>query len=432
MSVILLLIWIIDMEFYTEFYRLVRRQEKYDFGKVAFFVLRLISSSFLLYFYTDYFIYAFLLYRLILTSIMYIKNNIYLSQNDFIFSGFTQNNFSFLKFFLFQRLIINNIFYKIAYSILFFGILLYLDNLSALSNIIIIDIIAIFLEWLIIKNNKLSEELVNIKILSEVTVLMIVIVFLIVFYPNNLSFLFAKNSLLPMIIAILYSSYTWLFIRFFSQRKYSDKQGLIRLLYGRISIFDYKEIKLFHRGLVVNFFNMMLAVGFFLWSDFQSSTEMIWLVVIYLISVAMVFTQKVNGRVVNFKHDNFFLNNKLLSIQDYKMILNKKLQFYIKYSLVVKTLLMLGISIILNYYSLNYFIIALLLSFVCSLQEFNLLIVKERFSILQILTIRYFFCLVIFLSIYTRHYFLLVIVLSIFILSELINIRKIVQEEELI
>lgn len=406
------------MRFYRKLFNYVLQKEKLSAHHIAFFIVRWCLILLFVYSYPKYYLCSLLFYRIFLSNLVLIDNQLLFSKADISLFAFSGRHL--FPLFLFQKLFLNKFYYRILYVIGILLTLFYSNNFLIISLILLIEFSFFILEYLLFTTRHLiGENKVNIKILGEVAFLSLLGIGLLI--HTNITLWLSQYLVEAVFLAlVIYFIYLQLFIWLIKKFKPSGRRGLIDVLYKKIDIFLYKEIKLFGRSILIKVLTLLMSVSFFLLDNSLISSY----AVLFVVASATVFVSEHKGDVINMVHDNYFLNKSLFSKTDNFKIISKKLVSYFKISLLVKIPIVLILNVTLSQLPLIGIINIFGLILVLVLNELNAFNTVSRLESLLHYTIRYLVSLLVFIYIYLGHYSWLFLFLIVCFLKEGYQVRS--------
>ncbi|HFU3798791.1 TPA: hypothetical protein ACGOZ3_001797, partial [Streptococcus suis] len=356
-------------------------------------------------------------YRIFLSNLSITNNGIFFSKNDMYLFGFSDRTL--IKLFLFQKLFLNTFIYRLIYVVSVVGSLIYVKEFFILSLIILLELIFFNLEYGLFRiNHLISEQSLNLKIIGEVSVLSLAGLGIIIF--KNISGFLQQHLIESFLILLLgYAVYIKIMIILFRRIKRTGNRLIASLLYRKIDVFTYKELKLFGQYIISNIFILITSVAFFLLDKNEFTPYALLLV----ITTSMLFIHKKRGTVTNFKNDNFFLNRNLFLESDNLLIIKRKFMSYLKISLLLKLPLLFIVNYLIGNIQISGILNLLILTLLLIIDEFNYFFVKGRINFFLHYTMRYMLSILVLIYTYSSKDLRAFFLVAVFLLKELYSIR---------
>lgn len=408
------------MKFYYLLFKYTLRKERLTALQWLGFVCRLCVYVYALFYWTAYMMSVYIIYRMFISYVMSFDNNLYLSSSDMLMMNLTRRKYE--RLFIIQRLFIHKPGYKIIYLLSTIAILISIKRLDILGSLIVTEMLFIIIELNYLKQkDSFSNNLISIKFLSEVIVLMIGMIYSVIFNPTTI-----QNHIneLNIIIPLGYFIYTmgWLHI---SKKYKRNKTALFySIFFSRISIFLYKEIKLFYLVFLENSVTLCLILLSFALDAFQLDANTTYFILVGIILNQFITLKRSRREVLNFTRDNFFLNPFVVSKVDYFLILYKKFESYFKLICCIKICLIMGVVYFFERMMWSSLIVIFLAMVVMILNEFNSFFITRIINIIFNHCYRYIFIAVILIGDYTQYYVLVFIIGASCLLYEIMSLRN--------
>lgn len=402
------------MTFYAKLFTKIIQKDRPSVSGAIFFLLRWSVTLFLTYRFPAYSGIVLTLYRLLMSNLMLTDNSLYFNMDDVYLFDFRGKKL--FNIFLVQKFFLNSAIYRFLYDSGIVLIFLYQKDYYILGMLTVTEVIFLYLDYCLFKiSNLVKDSHRAIKLLGEVGLLSIALVCLVVSerFRTSVTDHLLQSSLMFLVICIVHIK---AFEAGVKKTRQAGDYSLLSFLHRKISIFTYKELRLFGSYFLSSSVILLLSIMFFNIGSYKLS---IYLALFMIISSPIFFIKK-KGKVINFEHDDYFFNKSLFSKRDYLLLVRQKFLSYMKISLAIKiSLLMFVLFSNLGEFSFLDVVNAIVVMLVFIVNEFNALYVEGRINSLLQFFLRYLLLALLGVYLYLGKQVLFVLVLLVFSLKEL-------------